>query len=100
LQRSAEANIFVLNSVGISDFNSKAALFIISSERALVLNFLPLQDEKFQTLHHEILFLAIYQSRLCRNRFANTISAKTRNVLRCFIMICLGLIFYNKYSKI
>jgi hypothetical protein len=35
--RSAEANIaFVLNSVGISDFNSKAALFIISSERAFI----------------------------------------------------------------
>jgi hypothetical protein len=34
-----------------------AALFIISSERAFIGKISFLQDEKFQTLHHEILFL-------------------------------------------
>jgi hypothetical protein len=31
--------------------------------------------------------------------FATTISAKTRKVLRCFIMICLGLIFITNIVK-
>jgi hypothetical protein len=78
--RSAEANIaFVLNSVGISDFNSKALCSSFPlNVLLLVLNFLPLQ-ESFR--HYTMKFFygwPFIKVDCADTEFATTISAKTR----------------------
>jgi hypothetical protein len=71
------------------------------SERAFIgAKFPPLQDESFRHYTMKFFYGWPFIKVDCAETGATTISAKTRNVLRCFIMICLGLIFYNKYSKI